>query len=76
MTPETLFYILITIITVKFLFDTFMDSLNAKHFNDAIPAELEGIYNEVEYLKSQEYKKATYKFSAVTSIISIIATLF
>ncbi len=52
-----------------------MDSLNAKHFNDAIPAELEGIYNEVEYLKSQEYKKATYKFSAVTSIISIIATL-
>lgn len=75
MTPEILFYLLITIIIVKFLFDTFMDSLNAKHFNDSIPAELEGIYNEEEYLKSQEYKKTNYKFSVVTSIISIIATL-
>ncbi len=75
MTPQNLFYILIGIIIVKFLFDTFMDSLNAKHFNDAVPAELEGIYNEQEYLKSQAYKKANYKFSAVTSIISIIATL-
>ncbi len=75
MTPETLFYILIFIIIVKFLFDTLMDSLNAIHFNDAIPPELEGIYNEAEYLKSQAYKKATFKFSAVTSIISIFATL-
>lgn len=75
MTPQTLFYILIAIIIVKFLFDTYLDSLNSKHFNDPIPAELEGIYNDEEYLKSQEYKKANYKFSAVTSIISIIATL-
>jgi len=75
MTPQTLFYILIGIIIVKFLFDTFMDSLNSKHFNDSIPPELEGIYNEEEYLKSQQYKKANYKFSVVTSIISIIATL-
>ena len=75
MTPQTLFYILIGIIIVKFLFDTYIDSLNSKHFNDPIPAELEGIYNEQEYLKSQEYKKENYKFSVVTSIISIIATL-
>lgn len=75
MTPQTLFYILIGIIIVKFLFDTYIDSLNSKHFNDPIPAELEGIYNEQEYLKSQEYKKVNYKFSVVTSIISIIATL-
>ncbi len=75
MTPQILFYILITIIIVKFLFDTFLDSLNSKHFNDAIPAELEGIYNEEEYLKSQAYKKSNYKFSVVTSIISIVATL-
>jgi len=75
MNPQTLFYILIGIIIVKFLFDTFIDSLNAKHFNDAIPSELEGIYNEEEYLKSQAYKKVNYKFSVVTSIISIIATI-
>jgi len=75
MTPQFLFYILIGIIIVKFLFDTYIDSLNSKHFNDAIPPELEGIYNEEEYLKSQAYKKANYKFSVVTSIISIVTTL-
>lgn len=75
MTPQILFYILIAIIIVKFLFDTFVNFLNSKHFNDPIPNELQGIYNEEEYLKSQEYKKANYKFSLVTSIISIIATL-
>lgn len=75
MTPQILFYILITIIIVKFLFDTFLGSLNSKHFNDAIPAELEGIYNEDEYLKSQAYKKSNYNFSVITGVISIIATL-
>ncbi|HEY9168603.1 MAG TPA: M48 family metallopeptidase [Lutibacter sp.] len=75
MTPQTIFYLLIAIIIVKFLFDTFLGSLNSKHFNDAIPAELEGIYNEEEYLKSQAYKKSNYNFSVITSIISIIATL-
>ncbi len=75
MNPQTLFYILIGIIIVKFLFDTFIDFLNSKHFNDSLPPELEGIYNEEEYLKSQEYKQANYKFSVVTSTISIIATI-
>ncbi|MGV8946113.1 MAG: M48 family metallopeptidase, partial [Lutibacter sp.] len=75
MTPQTLFYILIGIIIVKFLFDNFINFLNAKHFNDVIPQELEGIYNEVEYLKSQAYKNENYKFSLVTGVISIIVTL-
>ena len=75
MNPQILFYIIIGIIIVKFLFDTFIDSLNAKHFNDAIPLELEGIYNEEEYLKSQSYKNENYKFSLITGIISMIVTL-
>ncbi|MFA5299453.1 MAG: M48 family metallopeptidase [Lutibacter sp.] len=75
MTPQILFYILIGIIIVKFLFDNFIDSLNAKHFNDVIPQELEGIYNEEEYLKSQAYKNENYKFSLITGVISIIMTL-
>jgi len=75
MTPQLLFYILLAIIIAKFLFDTYFDSLNAKHFNDEIPLELEGIYNDEEYVKSQNYKKVNYKFSTLTSTVSIIATL-
>ncbi|UMB61244.1 M48 family metallopeptidase [Lutibacter sp. A80] len=75
MTPEILFYILIAIIIVKFLFDTFLDTLNAKHFNDAIPEELNDIYDDEEYKKSQAYKKVNYKFSSLTSAFSLVITL-
>jgi STE24 endopeptidase len=75
MTPQTLFYIIISILIAKFLFDTIIDAINAKHFNDAIPAELQGVYNDEEYLKSQAYKKENYRFSLYISIVSIIATL-
>jgi len=40
MTPEAIFYILIGILIIKFLFDTIIDAVNAKHFNDKIPTEL------------------------------------
>jgi STE24 endopeptidase len=75
MNPNTIFYILIGIIIAKFLFDTFLDALNSKHFNDTIPTELEGVYNNEEYQKSQEYKKENYKFSFLVSTFSISTTL-
>ncbi len=75
MNSTTLFYILIAIIVAKYLFDTFLDSRNASHFNDAIPEELNDIYSEKEYLKSQNYKKVNHKFSLITGTFSIIITL-
>ena len=75
MNPQTLFYILIAIIIIKFLFDTYINALNSKHFKDAIPEELNGIYNDNEYLKSQKYKIENYKFSLISSLFSVITTL-
>jgi len=75
MNPQILFYILIGIIVVKFIFDTILNANNAKHFNDKIPEELDGIYNDEEYLKSQEYKKENYKFSLITSSFSVLLTI-
>ena len=51
MTPTTLFYIFITILVVSFLVDKILDSLNAKHYNDAIPEELNDVYDVEEYKK-------------------------
>lgn len=75
MTPEAIFYILVGILIIKFLFDAIIDAINAKHFNDKIPMELEGIYNKEEYIKSQAYKKENYKFSMFIGSLSIIATV-
>ena len=75
MTATTLFYIIISIIVIKFIIDKILDSLNAKHFNDEIPQELKDVYDKEEYKKSQAYKSTNYKFGLLTSTFSIIVTL-
>ena len=75
MTPTLLFYIIIAIITVDFLFDKYVDFLNAKHFDDKVPEELDDVYDKEEYAKSQAYKKENYKFSLLSSGFMILLTL-
>ena len=75
MTPITLFYILIGILIVNFIFDKILDSLNAKHFEDAVPESLKDVYEEEEYKKSQAYKKTNYRFGNLASLFSISITL-
>ena len=75
MEPTTLFYILIAILIISFMVDKVLDALNAKHFNDKIPTELEDVYDEEAYKKSQAYKKENSKFSNITSTFSILLTL-
>lgn len=75
MTSTTLFYIIISLLVINFLIDTLLDNLNAKHFSDALPEELNDVYDHEEYQKSQRYKNEKFKFGIVTSTISLIATL-
>src|SRR5690554_7693599 len=75
MTATTLFYIIIAIIIINFIIDKVLDALNAKHFNDPVPQELQDVYDETEYKKSQAYKKTNYKFELFTSTFSIVLTL-
>ncbi|MBG44237.1 MAG: peptidase M48 [Aequorivita sp.] len=75
MKPETLFFIIIAILVISFVIDQILDYLNAKHFNDPLPSELQDVFDEEEYKKSQRYKKERYKFGILTSAISLIATL-
>ena len=66
MTATALFYIIIGILVLNFVIDKILDTLNAKHFNDPIPAELQDVYNKEEYEKSQAYKKEKYRFGMLT----------
>ena len=75
MTANTLFYIIIAIISINFIVDKIIDALNAKHFNDALPKELQDVYDETAYKKSQKYKAINYKFGLVTSTFSMVLTL-
>jgi STE24 endopeptidase len=75
MTSTTLFYIIIAIIIINFIVDKILDALNAKHYNDKLPEELQDVYDETEYKKSQNYKATNYKFGILTSSFSVILTL-
>ncbi|TYB77039.1 M48 family metallopeptidase [Bizionia myxarmorum] len=75
MTSTTLFYIIIAIILIDFIIDKVLEGLNAKHFNDPVPKELQDVYNTEEYEKSQAYKKTNYNFGILTSTFSVVLTL-
>jgi len=72
---ETLFYIIIAIILIDFVVDKIIDSLNASRFNDPIPPELEDVYDDEEYRKSQNYKKEVYRFGLISSVFSLLTLL-
>ena len=75
MEPSTLFNILITILLIKFVIDSVLNHLNAKHFNDALPNDVSDVYEINEYQQSQSYKKTNHNFSKITSLFSLITTL-
>lgn len=75
MSPTSIFYIIIGILLFDFILGQVLDYLNARHYDDKIPAELNDVYNETEYLRSQAYKKENYRFSVITSVISFLALM-
>jgi STE24 endopeptidase len=75
MTATTLFWIIISIIIFDFIVDKIIDALNAKHFKDVLPTDIQDVYDEEEYKKSQAYKQTNYKFGILTSSFSIVLTL-
>lgn len=75
MEPNTLFYILIGLLTISFITDKWLSHLNAKNFDNPIPDELKDVYDEKEYEKSQDYKKVNYKFGLLSSTVMFIITM-
>ena len=70
-----LFNAIIAIIVIDFLFERFLGLLNARNRNKQIPEELNGIYDEKEYIRQQEYEQTNYRFSLLTSSFSILLIL-
>jgi len=70
-----LFYSIIAILVLQFLIETVLDSLNAKRYGDPIPKDLEDVFDQEEYQKSQAYQKTNYSFGLLSSVFSIGLTL-
>ena len=73
--PQIIFYLLISIILFNFIKDYFLDYLNSKFFDKKIPENLSDIYDKEKYQKSQDYKKTLYKFGKISKAYSLTLLL-
>lgn len=72
---QTIFYIIIAIILFEYILERALDYLNSTYWSNKIPSELEGIYDAEKYKESQDYEKATTRFSIFSSTLSLVVLL-
>ena len=65
--------IILAIISLDYLFNLILGLLNYNSFDRSIPKNLKGIYDEKEYINSQEYNKSNFRFGLFTSTINFLA---
>jgi len=74
MSESTIFYLLLGIITFDFVLERVLSYFNRKSATNPIPVELEGIYDDEKYAKSQAYMSELSRFATISSSISFALT--
>ena len=75
MSPQSLLYVVIGILTFNYLLGRLLSYLNDKSFKPELPDELKEFYDEEKYKKSQEYDRVNGRFSFITSTFSFAVML-
>ncbi len=72
---EIIFIIIVSILIFDFILDRYLDKLNSTRWSNALPVELEGIYDAEKYKKSQDYEKVKHKYSLITDTFGLVLIL-
>lgn len=75
MSSDFLFYLVIILVLIDYITSEILKFLNNEWRKKPVPSVLKDVYSEDKYRKYQEYKKETYRFSVITSALSLILTL-
>ena len=67
---QSIYITLLLIISADFILERVLTFLNNKSAKSAIPSELEGIYDEEKYAKSQEYNQESDRFGLWSASLS------
>jgi len=70
------FYIILSVLILDYLLERLLAYLNSTYWSDHLPKELEGIYDQDKYRRSQQYEKSKQKFAFVLSTLTLLAMLF
>jgi STE24 endopeptidase len=71
---QSIYITLLLIISADFILERVLTFLNNKSAKSAIPIELEGIYDEEKYAKSQEYNQESDRFGLWSASLSFLLT--
>lgn len=72
MEPQTILYIILTIVVISYVFDQLLDYINLKAQRADIPTEIESFYDKEKYLTSLAYHKELTNFSFLTSAFGFL----
>ena len=75
MAADQLLYLLLAIVVADYLIDQYLDWINYRHAQTALPDRLKGVYDEEEYQKSQRYQKTRTRFGFITSAFSTLVSI-
>ena len=70
-----MFTLIISVISLGFILERWLNYLNLKNQDEIIPEELKGVYDNDVYKKSIDYERANSKFGNSTSTLSFLITL-
>jgi STE24 endopeptidase len=68
-------YIILVILVFDYFLERFLSYLNSTYWNDKLPEELQGLYDEEKYGKSQQYEKQKQRFSFVVDTLTFVVML-
>ncbi len=74
MDSQTILVIILSIVSIDYLYNQILDFVNIKARKTSLPSEVESFYDSEKYAKSQAYQKAQSNFSFLTSGISFLAS--
>jgi STE24 endopeptidase len=70
------FYIILTVLILDYLLERLLAYLNSTYWSEKLPKELEGIYDQEKYSRSQQYEKSRQKFAFILSTLTMLAMIF
>ncbi len=80
MAPITVKWIMLGIIILAYIFDTYLVILNLKHHSPQVPDEFKDVYDADTYAKNQQYKKVNATFALIktsyTTLLIILMLIF
>lgn len=72
---QTIFIIILVVVSFDFLFNKYLDILNSRNSNAKLPDELADVYDGQKYTKQQAYEKENTNFAYLTSSFSFVILL-